>query len=410
MANTVVQIKRTSVSGRAANDTTLTNVGELGLNLPDGIMYSTNGTVIFEIGANNTNSQVTGTFTVKAISANGSLGSAGQVLSSNGTSTYWATGSGGATDLTYDAATRLLSSSSGADVTLPLFASGNAGLTPASGGGTTNFLRADGTWQPAGGGSPGGSNTHIQFNDSTAFAGDANLTFQKDTGRFTVGNSTVNVAIATAQLIIGANVTVNTSTVFVGNSTVNAVHTASDFTKNGVSIVDHGQQTIWVPASAMYPQSSNGAFASSAQTATNSVMIKTLDFDTTNVEHAQFAIQMPKSWNLGTLVCQAIWSHAATTTNFGVVWEIMATALSDTNAIDTAWGTAVSMTDTGGTTNALYISPESAVMTVGNTPAAEDYVVFRIRRATANASDTMAIDARLHGVKVHYTTNASKDD
>lgn len=58
-----------------------------------------------------------------------------------------------ATDLAYTTATRLLESSTGADVTLPLVSSGDAGLAPASGGGTTNFLRADGTWAtPAGGG------------------------------------------------------------------------------------------------------------------------------------------------------------------------------------------------------------------------------------------------------------------
>jgi Protein of unknown function (DUF2793) len=57
------------------------------------------------------------------------------------------------TDLTYTAASRSLESSTGADVTLPLVTSGDAGLAPASGGGTTNFLRADGTWAaPAGGG------------------------------------------------------------------------------------------------------------------------------------------------------------------------------------------------------------------------------------------------------------------
>lgn len=52
----------------------------------------------------------------------------------------------GVTNLSYTAATRVLASSTGADVTLPLVSSGNAGLAPASGGGTTNFLRADGTW------------------------------------------------------------------------------------------------------------------------------------------------------------------------------------------------------------------------------------------------------------------------
>jgi hypothetical protein len=64
-----------------------------------------------------------------------------------------------ATDLAYTAGTRLLASSTGADVTLPLVTSANAGLAPASGGGTTNFLRADGTWAAPPGGSGSGDVT-----------------------------------------------------------------------------------------------------------------------------------------------------------------------------------------------------------------------------------------------------------
>jgi hypothetical protein len=63
MAENVVQLKRTSVSGRAANTTTLTNPAELALNMTDGILYSTNGSVVFEIGANNTNVNVTANLT-----------------------------------------------------------------------------------------------------------------------------------------------------------------------------------------------------------------------------------------------------------------------------------------------------------------------------------------------------------
>ena len=70
----------------------------------------------------------------------------------------WSTpggGGGGATDLGYTASTRVLTSSTGLDVTLPLFTSTDAGLTPASSGGTTNFLRADGSWSaPSGGSTP----------------------------------------------------------------------------------------------------------------------------------------------------------------------------------------------------------------------------------------------------------------
>ncbi|MDZ4086049.1 MAG: DUF2793 domain-containing protein [Tabrizicola sp.] len=61
---------------------------------------------------------------------------------------------------------------------LDTFSSAAKGLAPASGGGTTNFLRADGTWAaPAGGGggSPGGSSGEIQFNSAGSFAGAADV-------------------------------------------------------------------------------------------------------------------------------------------------------------------------------------------------------------------------------------------
>lgn len=94
MANNLIQVKRTSISGRAANTVTLPNPGELALNMTDGILYSTNGSVVFEIGANNTNARVSNTLTVKAISANGSNGTSGQVLTTNGTATYWSAAGG----------------------------------------------------------------------------------------------------------------------------------------------------------------------------------------------------------------------------------------------------------------------------------------------------------------------------
>lgn len=76
----------------------------------------------------------------------------------------------GTTDLTYTASTRLLASSTGADVTLPLFTSTDAGLTPLSGGGTINFLRADGTWS-----APLGT-TNLTYTASTRLLASSNGT------------------------------------------------------------------------------------------------------------------------------------------------------------------------------------------------------------------------------------------
>jgi hypothetical protein len=171
-----------------------------------------------------------------------------------------------------------------------------------------------------------------------------------------------------------------------------------------------GQQTIWLPAGAMVTRTTSGAASGSVETSTNKVMLKTLDFDTTTQEFTQFAIQMPKGWNESTLICQFVWSHPATTTNFGVVWAIEAVAFANDDAADTAFGTAVEIADTGGTTNDIYISDETAALTVAGTPGAEEWVVFQVKRVPANASDTMAVDARLHGVKIHYTIDAAKDD
>lgn len=73
------------------------------------------------------------------------------------TLTFDAAGGGAGTNLNYTASTRILTSDTGTDVTLPLVTSGDAGLAPASGGGTTNFLRADGTWAAPSGGGGGGA-------------------------------------------------------------------------------------------------------------------------------------------------------------------------------------------------------------------------------------------------------------
>jgi hypothetical protein len=184
---------------------------------------------------------------------------------------------------------------------------------------------------------------------------------------------------------------------------------AGEVTIEGTLIQKAGRQTIWIPASAMTSRTTNGAAAGTAEMSTNKNMFATLDFDTTTQEFAQFEIHMPKSWNLSTVTFQPVWSHASTTTNFGVVWELAAVARSDDDAGDVAFGTAQTSTDTGGTTNDIYIGPESSAITVAGTPAAGDTVQFQIARAPANGSDTMAIDARLHGIRVFYTTNASTD-
>ena len=89
------QLKRTTVSGRTANTTNAANAafidkGELAVNLADRKIFSSDSSnAIFEVGSNLASLQVT------TVVANGSSGTAGQVLSSNGTAVYWSSAAGG---------------------------------------------------------------------------------------------------------------------------------------------------------------------------------------------------------------------------------------------------------------------------------------------------------------------------
>ncbi len=99
MANKL-QIKRTAVSGRTPNTTNSGNThfidtGELALNLADGKLFSSNGSAYFEVGANISSLSVT------SIVANGSTGTADQVLASNGTGVYWASSSAESAAIVY---------------------------------------------------------------------------------------------------------------------------------------------------------------------------------------------------------------------------------------------------------------------------------------------------------------------
>ena len=168
-----------------------------------------------------------------------------------------------------------------------------------------------------------------------------------------------------------------------------------------------GKETIWVPAVAMYPNTTSGAEAAQVELSIGPE-IKVLDFDKTSDEFAQFAVAFPKSWNEGTVTFQAFFT--ATSTNTGTTaFVLQGVALADNGDLNTAFGTAVGPTAKAhsGTSNDLDVTAESGAVTIAGSPGVDEYVFFQISRDVS--ADNLDADARLLGVKLFFTTDAAND-
>lgn len=120
----------------------------------------------------------------------------------------------------------------GATAALDLFTSALKGLTPASGGGTANFLRADGTWTAPPNAAPGGANTNVQYNNSGAFAGDAAFSFVSG------ANPRVDIlgTAATTQLTVGGKTDTNNATLYVEIPTISPLDGLRCYFNRGVGL------------------------------------------------------------------------------------------------------------------------------------------------------------------------------
>jgi len=236
----------------------------------------------------------------------------------------------------------------------------------------------------------------------------------KGTGETRIGTGAANATLTSSgahDLILDTNSGTNSGTITItdgANGNINIAPNGNGVVQAGGSAVKvAGKETIWVPAVAMYPNTTNGAEAAQVELG-NGPELKVLDFDKDSDEFAQFAVAFPKSWNEGTVTFQAFFT--ATSTDTGTTsWALQGVALADSGDLNTAFGTAVAPTAKAhsGTSNDLDVTAESGAVTIAGSPSTDEYVFFQISRDVS--ADDLNADARLLGIKLFFTTDAAND-
>ena len=253
------------------------------------------------------------------------------------------------------------------------------------------------------------SNAHIDIIPH----GTGNVNLGTDT--VMVGDNDADATITTqgtGDLILSTNSGTDSGTLTIAdgaNGNVNIAPNGTGVVQAGGSAVKvAGKETIWVPATAMYPNTTNGCASITQVELTNGPEIKVLDFDASSDENAQFSVAFPKSWNEGTVTFQAFFTVTGTNTGT-VAWGLSGVAVADNDSCNTAFGTNVVATAKAhsGTSNDINVSAESGNVTIAGSPSTDELVFFQVMRDVS--ADNQSGDARLLGIKLFFTTDAKND-
>lgn len=260
---TQFQIKRTSVSGRTPNTTSSGNstyiaAGELAINLTDGKLFSSNGSAIIEAGSNLSSLKVTGVVTQGNTTVSGFINAASDIIINSGKLAFKAL-SGANVYLVQQGDDNLVlytTSTSGAgrpvwsvfansntsslSIAIPLtlndtlFSGGGSGTSGqvltssgASGAPTWTTVSGSGTATTLNANTTDTQTFYLPMANTTTgswtngVVATTKMSFVPSTGVLTV------TGVNATSISVGANVSLSTSTLSIGNATVNSVLTSA---------------------------------------------------------------------------------------------------------------------------------------------------------------------------------------
>jgi len=247
----------------------------------------------------------------------------------------------------------------------------------------------------------------------------------------TIDGSAINSAIiggTTAAAITGTVVVANTSVNIAGDgATVTGIKDEDDMSSNSATklatqqsikayvdasvptnVKTVGKETIYVPAAAMYPETTNGCADLEQVELANGPELKCLDFAADADDFAQFTVAFPKSWNEGSVTFQAFFTVTGTNTGT-VAWALNGRAWGDSDDLNGAFGGAATVATAkahSGTSNDMNVTTESGYVPI-TYGAVDKLTILQLSRDVSADSQTGA--ARLLGIKLFFTTDAAND-
>jgi hypothetical protein len=200
----------------------------------------------------------------------------------------------------------------------------------------------------------------------------------------------------------GVFVTTGSTGSFVVTTQTGAFLTTGAADNRYYGIVSTGE--IYIDAGAMLTGVS-GATSTGIAFVNSGLSSDAYNFDAATNQYSLFKMAIPDNWNKGTIKSKFYWTASGGSGN--VVWGMQAAAFSNDDPIDGSWGTAQEVTGSFITGNDLHISAATSSITISNSPASNDLIMFRTYRNAAAAGDTYSLGANLLGVKIQYTISGS---
>jgi hypothetical protein len=208
------------------------------------------------------------------------------------------------------------------------------------------------------------------------------------------------IATSSGKPIIATDRLLGRSTSGTGPAEEISLGTGLSLSAGTLAVTGGGATNIWIPASAFIPRTNNGCGVDSRETTTNLQNFDELLFDAGTDEFAQALSILPNNYNLSTITARFYWT--ASSGSGDVVWGIQGRSFANDDALDTAFGTAQTVTDTLLAANDMHITSATSAVTLGGTPAANTPMQFQIYRDADAGGDTLAVDARLLGVEIVF--------